>query len=257
MHAHGTFYMLSVAVLLAAAGLTARSALASREAAADDVDLPGKAAPTPDDVKPGEDPAAKRGSLERKLRIARAKVEQAALDGSAQEADSKQAIDHARGDLEIATAKLAQVRDIDGPNRVAQAELALQQARDAAEEAAEELKQIEIMYEEQDLADRTAEFVINRGKRNAERRAQHIEIEARALRALREHEIVREQAALELDVARKRAALEKAERDASTGRLGKAIARMAAEAEAAELEEQLAQLDVTEKKDDTDKGKRL
>lgn len=68
-------------------------------------------------------------------------------------------------------------------------ELKLKQARERALEAKEELQQLELMYEDQDLDDRTREFVIQRGKRHAENRARELEILQRALDHLRDVEI--------------------------------------------------------------------
>lgn len=233
--------LLAIIVFLALLGLTGRPVLERSEAAASEAR--GKEGTARSSGQPSEeDPAAKRRSLERKLDIARVTGEQAELESRTQELEARQAIDQAQKDLEIAKAKLTQFRELDVPNRIAKAELSLARIRDAAEEAAEELKQIEIMYEEQDLEDRTAEFVVNRGRRNAERRKQEIQIEVRSLETLKGHELPRERATLELDVTRKEVALEKAMRDARSGALAKRIALMTAKSQVAGLEDELSRL---------------
>ena len=75
---------------------------------------------------------------------------------------------HAQADVTMAEAKLATFREVDKPNRVAAQTLGLQTARDRAQEAADELAQVEIMYAEQDLNDMTREFVIQRERRAAD-----------------------------------------------------------------------------------------
>ncbi len=235
--------LIGIVILIAVGALLGRSFLDGNAASASGAKDEKKGAAQSDAKKPEENPEAKLGSIKRKLEIAVAKLKQAEVNAAAQEIDSRQAVDHANMELKIATGKLAQFVGIDAPNRIAQEELNLQRVKDRAQEAAEELKQIEIMYEEQDLEDRTAEFVINRGKRNAERSRQQIRIQEKEFEALKGHELPREQATLELDVAKKRAAVEKAERDAEAGALLKEIAKMSAEAELDDLKEQLEKLE--------------
>jgi hypothetical protein len=189
-----------------------------------------------------EDLAAKMRGLERKLTIAKARHEHAMLEMRIQEKASMESIAYAGKDLELAEAKLKQFKEFDALNKMASAKLSLQRAKDSAEEAAEELKQIEIMYEEQDLEDMTAEFVISRGKRNAERQKQSLLIQERAYQALTDFEIPREVDALELEVEKKKNALEKAKVTADSNTLQKRIAIMSAEAGIEDLEDQLKEL---------------
>jgi len=189
-----------------------------------------------------EDLAANMRGLKRKLTIAKAKYEHAMLEMRAQERASMESIAYAGKDLELAEAKLKQFKEFDALNKMASAKLSLQRAKDSAAEAAEELKQIEIMYEEQDLEDMTAEFVISRGKRNAERQKQSLLIQERAYQALTDFEIPREVDALELEVEKKKNALEKAKVSADSNTLQKRIAIMSAEAGIEDLEDQLIKL---------------
>jgi len=238
-----------VLLALVLAGLTA-CATSNGEGKGDandgSVAAPPSQASSPESSKPKEDPAAKRAALDRKLAIAKAKVEQVGLEMSMQEKSAKDGIEFAERELDLARTKLAHFRTFESPNKLARGKLSLQTAMDYAQEADEELKQLEIMYEEQDLEDRTSEFVLNRGKRNAERRKAQLALEEASLRALEEQEIPRELATLEVDVARKEAALEKAKLEAELGALQKKIARMGAEAEIADLEEQIRRLDAEE-----------
>lgn len=190
-----------------------------------------------------EELAEKREDLERKLNIAKMKLEVAAMELEAQKVAAELSVRHAREELEIARGKLEQFRSIDAPNRLDSARLSLQSAKDRAVEAAEELEQIEIMYEGQDLDDRTAEFVVSRGRRNAERAAQRISIQEGQLKALEQHELPRETRSMELSVERKEADVDKAARSARTGELQKRIGVLSAESEVAKLEDQLRDLD--------------
>lgn len=192
--------------------------------------------------KSQKDPAVRMKSLERKLQLAESRLENANLELQAQETSAKNSTENLTKELKIAEVKFTQFMDLDAPNRIAQAELNLQRTRDYAEEAEEELKQIEIMYKDQDLEDMTAEFVIKRGKRNAERRKQAIAIEERKLQSLREHEIPREWNSLELDVEKKKKALKQAELDNQIKRQQKEIAIRKIEAEIADLKDEMANL---------------
>ncbi len=161
---------------------------------------------------------------ERKLRIAEMRLQHAKMDADSQRQAVSESRRQALEELEMAKGKLAQYQDIDSRNKIEQAKLSLRGAKDRAQEAAEELAQIELMYKDQDLDDRTAEFVVARGRRNAERSARQIAISERALAALTEHEVPRELRRLRLDVSRKQASLEKSERDSRSSELQKRIA---------------------------------
>jgi len=121
-------------------------------------------------------------------------------------------LEHARAELAMAEAELLNFTSTVLGRRVAEASLGLQSIRDRAQEAQEELDQIQIMYDEQDLDDMTAEFVVVRGRRNAERAAARIAIEESEFATLQEHTLPMEQRRLELAVERKRGAVVDAER---------------------------------------------
>ena len=190
-----------------------------------------------------EDTAARKESLVHKLTVAKIRLDHANLERKMHTEGSKTSVALAQEELELGKGRLAQFKEIDMPNRIAQSELNLQRMRDNATEAEEELKQIELMYEEQDLEDRTREFVINRGKRNAERVRRTLAIQEREHESLTKGELPRELREMELDVARKKDAVWKAEIGAKAGLLMKEIAVMDAEAKIVELERELKELE--------------
>jgi predicted small secreted protein len=238
---------LLVAVVLLASLVLA--GCASTDGAKDDSKAMSKSeSPDAGAKKPDKDPAAERKDLERKIEIAELKLEQAETEAETHESTAAAAVDSAKEELEIARSKLAEFQEFDSPTKLGRAQLSLQSARDMTEEANEELAQLEIMYEEQDLEDRTREFVINRGKRNAERRARMLELETQSLESLEKYELPRELATLKLDIVRKELAVDKAVRDMRSGRLQKKIALISARGELEDLKEKLAKLD--EKKEE-------
>ncbi len=237
-----TILVAALAIAIAFLSITSVTAVTGAEAVQEAAPAE-EAAPESEEKK--EDPEAileKIRTSEHKLKIAELKLEVAMMDADTSRQSAETTRRHALEELEIASAKLEQYETIDARNEIEQAELALRGARDRAQEAAEELAQIELMYEGQDLDDRTAEFVVQRGRRNAERAAARIAIDERRLEALVKHQIPRETRSRELDVARKQAALENAVRTAKSGALQKRIAILNAEAEVDKLQRELEEL---------------
>jgi hypothetical protein len=190
-----------------------------------------------------EDPATRRKALEGSLEIARNKLVQAELEQSSAEQSAAAALARARIELELSQARLLQFTELDRPNQLERARLGLLRAKDRAQEAADELAQIEIMYEEQDLQDRTAEFVVSRGRRTAERSAAQIKLEEQSLLSLEQHTLPQELKKLALDVTRKQDDLAEAERKLESTRLAKQIAVMGARQEIEKLTGELERLD--------------
>lgn len=175
--------------------------------------------------------------IEREMEVASARLAVARLEQEAFEQKHKAELQQARAEMELAQAKLALFREEEAPRRLASERLDLQQVKDRAQEAADELKQIEIMYEDQDLDDVTAEFVVSRGRRHAARAAARIEIEEGALRALEERELPREEQQLQLEVDKAAAHLRKLELQGTIDAENKSIAIWEAEDALAQLQE--------------------
>lgn len=167
--------------------------------------------------------------LAHELEIKKARLEIARLEEEAFAAAHETKLRHAKADVELAEARLAAFRDAESPRRLASERLDLQHARDRAQEAADELAQIQIMYEGQDLDDLTAEFVVSRGRRSAARAAARIELQERALNALEERELPQELRKLELALDRATTGLSELEREGEIAWRGKVIAVQEAE----------------------------
>jgi hypothetical protein len=190
---------------------------------------------------PGKE-ARELDALERELGLARARLVKVELEQSFSEEQLETKIRHAKTEVGLAEAGLARFREVDGPNQLASEKLNLRTAKDRAQEAADELKQIEIMYKEQDLDDLTAEFVVSRGRRSAERAAARIAIQEGTLRALEERELPQKEQELGLALDKAISGLQNIEREGEIGRHGKAIALQEAENEIARLENELVAL---------------
>ncbi|MFG0318917.1 MAG: hypothetical protein ACF8XB_16715 [Planctomycetota bacterium JB042] len=182
--------------------------------------------------------------LRHDLAVAEQKLAQAKVDAEVSRLSALAGVEHAATELELAKARLEDFVELDAVHRRTKAELELRQVKDRATEAADELKQIELMYREQDLNDLTAEFVVARGRRNAERASARIDLQASEFDALVNHTLPLERKKLALDLDRKRFALEKAKLEAQSGELGREIALMKAREEVVRLREKIAAAEV-------------
>jgi hypothetical protein len=175
------------------------------------------------------------------LTIAEKRLEQTRLQGEADHASKERDVEFAATELEFAKAKLEQFKAIEMPNRIAEAQLDLQRVRDSAKERADELAQIEAMYSEQKIDDKTKEFVLERGRRQAEAGAKQVEIAVRRHELATQHEIPREFARLQLDLAKKTSELEKARIGLQTSRIEREIKQLSAEGELTKARNELEQ----------------
>jgi hypothetical protein len=152
--------------------------------------------------------------LEHELGVSQSKLEIAELTIHGQQVQHEEQLAHAREELKMATAKLKNFVEVELPVRRDRAKLDLRGAEDSAKEAAEELQQIELMYKEQDLADMTAEFVVSRGRRRAERAAKRLVLHASEVASLVDYELPMEQKKLEFALRKASEMLAKAEHEA-------------------------------------------
>ncbi len=165
----------------------------------------------------------KVAELEHKLQVAQIKVSVANLSTDGADLELREKRDHATKALAAAQANLNFFNNIDAPNRTGRAELSLQGALNSAAEAQEELEQLALMYDEQDLEDMTREFVIQRGKRRAERAKKLIEFSTLDLRGLIEHKLKQEREGLEGAVLKAEQALQGIDRDAQQNKLNNSL----------------------------------
>lgn len=154
-----------------------------------------------------------REALEHKVHLA---AERLALQEREMHESDKQFEDRVRFanvEMGMAQAKLDIFRESVMPERIANERLSLASVKDRAQQAADELAQIEIMYKDQDLDDLTAEFVVSRGRRNAERAAQRIGIMEIGFARLENHELPQEEQGLSLAVEKAASALHRLHSD--------------------------------------------
>ena len=151
------------------------------------------------------DRALKRAALERELPIAKEKLAKARQDAADQVKDAEAARGKVLREHALAKARLETFESREMPNRTAKAQLDVQNVKDGLDNAKEELEQLELMYKEQDLADKTREIVIRRAKRDLDRAVQRLTIQQAEMAVLVERTLPqeREKLALEVEVSPK------------------------------------------------------
>jgi hypothetical protein len=200
--------------------------------------------------KAGEDKAAKekekaskRAAIERDLPIAREKLAKAQKEMEDQGVDAQAAAAKADKELALARMRLETFESREAPSRTAKGELDLQQVKDGLDNAREELEQLELMYKEQDLADKTKEIVIRRARRELDRAQQRLKIQEGEHAILVERTLPHEREKLRLEVEEKERDVARTARNSQKASMEKKIGLMSAEAEIKKLESDRASLE--------------
>ena len=187
--------------------------------------------------------ARKHAKLQRDLAIAHEKLAKARMGQAHCDAQHAAALAKTERELALEQQRRHIFTERSVPNRIGRAKLELVRTEDRAKEADEELKQLEMLYAEEEFADQTKEIVLERGRRRLARSQRDLELRRDELAVLTEKTIPLEVAEHEAKVEDKARALDKAGRDAEAARLGKHIAVMSAEAEIARLEAESKAID--------------
>ena len=161
--------------------------------------------------------------------IAAQRLTVAKLEQSSALADSTDEDLKATAELEMAEVELSHVDESDAPRKRAEKAKDVKAEEDELFEAEEELKQLEMLYKDEDLADKTREIVIERSKRKIARAKEGLEIARSEMTSLEKHELVQERKKLALEVDEKKRALESLKKRHEISALEKSIAVREAE----------------------------
>ncbi len=213
----------SVRSLVLAAALFAPACAAARQAPHADV------APAPGQGHPERELA----TAQDKLTIARLQLEL-----GQHRAESSRA--RKQVELELARGELSQFDESDATNQLARSKLELTRRRDSLTEQQEELAQLEMLYEKQDLADKTREIVLQRGQRRVARAQDELAIGEREAVALETKSLPRQRARLALELEAKTREFDELKPEAEASMLEKRMAVRAAEAELQAAQEKAA-----------------
>jgi len=181
-----------IAVGVAAVALCAMGGCASQGGSASSL---GSDSGGDQESSPKQLATAKRelGNANKKLDAARMRLKQA-------EGDDRAALLRLDAERALAEAELKQFDEQDAPNRIAQKRLETQSVRDQLADDQEELRQLEMMYAAEDLADQTKQIVLQRGKRRLVRSQDRLGVEERELAVFEQFTLPRERSKLELAV---------------------------------------------------------
>ena len=182
-------------------------------------------------LNPVKEIAAKErqvNALERKLKIARLEVVEQRQGAELEQRKLRVA-------LEIARARFEAFEDMEMPNRLEQSAVDLESSRNRYQDAVDELAQLEMMYKDSELEDRTAEIVLKRGRRQLDIARRRLELQKRSRDLLESHELPLKKRELEQKVEDGELALQSARRKARLAEVRKAVA-------VADLQDQLQAL---------------
>lgn len=235
--------LLGLAFALVSSSASAPVAMARQDAAT----KPAESAPA---VDPAEEKAKaekerrefvrKQTRGQRDLQMADMKLAKAKVQLGLAEKQNAQALEKARKDIEIAERKLKTFKEKTRPERVERAELGLAFGQDSVKEAEQELEQLEIMYKDDQFADKTKEIVLERGRRRLERSKKSLAIESAAITLLKNETLPLEELEQDLALKDKREAFEKMQRDHELGMIDQRVGLIAAEGEVLRLKDDIS-----------------
>jgi hypothetical protein len=139
-------------------------------------------------------------------------------------------------EFELAKRRLQIFVKMTTPNRIARAELSLQQAEDAVAEAEQDVYQLELKSGDEHTADQSQEAVVERAQRRLARAQRDLELRREEFRVLQEATLPLELRELELASETRKFALLQVQRDNEGALLDRKIAVLSAEAELTRLE---------------------
>jgi hypothetical protein len=201
----------------------------------------------PDANKEKEEAAAKHAQLERDLALADKRLEKTKLEMQHFEESSRDALARAEQEVDLSTMALKQFTDFEMKIKLDRSQHRLQMTKDGLEEAKEEMAQLEMMYKEQDLADKTREIVLRRGKRRVERAEAGLAIEMRDQEQLATQTLPLEEKRLKMDLESKQKALAQTRRTTEEALADKKIALMSCEFDVTKIKSEIEKTEKSEK----------
>ena len=158
------------------------------------------------------------------LELANVRLQRAQMDAEQQQTESGLATTKAQLELRLAQKALDHYVKVEMPAKRSRGELDLTQGKDFLTEQEEELAQLELMYKNDDLGDKTKEIVLARSKRRLDRARQSIALQTKELDDLLTVQQPDQKEKLELAVKDKENDLHRAEFAAKTAQIDKDLA---------------------------------
>jgi hypothetical protein len=184
----------------------------------------------------------RRMQLERSLAVTQLKLAQAKIAIETGELKYNDQLTHAETEFELAKRRQQIFTKFTAPNRLARAELGLQQAEDGVRGAGEELGQLESATGNTPPVDPAKEAALAQAKRRLEHAQRDLQLRREEFQTLKEITLPLEQRELDLAATQKKHAALQVQRDNEGALLDRQIAVLSADAEATRLEQELADL---------------
>ncbi len=162
--------------------------------------------------------------MERELAIKELSLQKTEHSRKLSLTQSEQTIKRAERELAMAQRKMEKFLNEDVPQRIQRAELGLKYTQDRFQEAQEELNQLELLYNEEEFAEKTKEIVLERGRRRLARSEENLQLSQRDVRILKEITIPVERDEWKHRVHDKELELQKKRRDLEINRIAQEIA---------------------------------
>ncbi len=174
--------------------------------------------------------------LDRDLAIARHRQERARMAQADDAVKKAFALTKLEKELGMEQERFQTFNELTVPSRIQRAQLDLLRAEDRTRDAEEELRQLELMYSEDDFADQTKEIVLDRGRRRLERSHTDLELRRKSHAVLIEKTIPMETRERQMGLEKKISDVEQARRDVEAMLLDHTIKLLSAESEITKTE---------------------
>ena len=197
---------------------------------------------------PPDKPAAKAEDKKSDPRIKAREIEQARLELQSAEIDSRskglaseEAVQKAARELELAQAAMKAFETVDAPSQLDGAQINHDRQAYAADEARDELNELEQMYQAEEFAKTTKELVLKRGRRRLEVAQRELAVSKQKLALLKDHALPRQKNELAGKVHDAEVVLQKAKLDAEKSGIDVDVALRKARAKIEDLQQELAE----------------
>jgi hypothetical protein len=186
--------------------------------------------------------ARQRADLEHRIEVAQLLLAKAQIEVEQGELKHRDRLAQTEMEFELAKRRQQISTKFTTPNRIARAELSLQQTEEGVLEARAELDELLRKSGDPPAASGTAQTLTERAQRRLERAQRDLELRREELRILKEVTLPLEQMELDLAAEQKKRAVLQAQRDDEGPLIDRRIAVLNAQAELARLEAALADL---------------
>ena len=140
--------------------------------------------------------AKKARKLEHELMVSRMKLEVARLDTQIKAETAKAGLAKSGRETKNAKDAVAHFDKVAAPTRVKEAQITLDAAKNAAEQAKDEYNELVAMYKAEEFAEMTKELVLKRGRHNLDLAERRLQVQVGKLQDLEKSVLPRERAAL-------------------------------------------------------------